>query len=69
MTDDLAAENARLRAELARVRAEPVTFRRSDLRDARFFRDHREDILRAVSRGEIVDDTGQGIPDSRRDQS
>ena len=73
MTDDasnpdeisaLRAENARLRGlvgpdEPALVRRTPdkAVYLRSDLRDARFFAEHRASILRAASEGRIVDDS------------
>jgi hypothetical protein len=68
----LAAENAELRRELARLTAPAAptlvrkgsdrhVYLRSDLTDARFFAEHRADILKAASEGRIVDD----MPDWR----
>ena len=67
MTDDLAAENARLRTELAKLREAGVTrppdgpmFFRQDIADAAFFHAHKAEILAAAARGRIIDDPSRG---------
>ena len=76
MTDELAAALARAeRAEAALARYQsrparpepPPTFTRTELRDAAFFHANRRAILDAVAHGRIVDDTGQGIADPRKE--